>query len=532
MLLIMNKSGSLFRFNSSYLRFSVGFIFIAAIALRSINYFARSSMWLDELASSFNVMERSFYQLATETLDFNQVAPIGFLWLQKLASLVFGMNDHAFRFFPFVFSLLTLPLFYLAGRYFLKGIATVGACALFGLSMSLLFYGAEAKQYSADVTASLFIVWSALRMTKAPLKPASLWMIAAGGFLLILCSMPAVMIAPLALLPVFIALLRKKIQLPFKHFAIIAVSWAVACLILTAYAKLIISAEVQHAMSDYWSGGFAPLTNLGEFLAWIPLRIHKEFSFLLAWYMADLLPQTGYIAWALMLLSVPGLIYSFQQSTIATAVLLTPLLSALLLAMFQLLPFDGRVSVYATWPIVISGMTGIIALNSWLPKVFGPVVSMPLTLILCLPIGLAILGMPSMRPPYNGQSAQPVLKELKRQLQPGDVLYVYFKSRYAMQFYGPKEGITDYVAGRNHQYIEPLLRDIDSLKGNKRVWFFFSQWTPKQPFPDSIKSYMGGIIGKQIGVIPDPDGNTGEIEVAAHLYDLSITTSQQVLTNH
>ena len=32
---------------------------------------------------------------------------------------------------------------------------------------------------------------------------------------------------------------------------------------------------------------------------------------------------------------------------------------------------------------------------------------------------------------------------------------------------------------------------------------------------------MGNVIGKEIGLIPDPDGNKEDLETAAHLYDLS-----------
>ncbi len=87
------------------INFCIVLVSLTAVVLRCIHYFGRSSMWLDELASAFNISERNFSQLATETLDFNQVAPLGFLWLQKLATMVFGLNDHAFRFFPFVFLL-------------------------------------------------------------------------------------------------------------------------------------------------------------------------------------------------------------------------------------------------------------------------------------------------------------------------------------------------------------------------------------------------------------------------------------------
>lgn len=511
--------------------FWIVLVFLAAIVLRCIHYFGRSSMWLDELASAFNISERSFYQLATQTLDFNQVAPLGFLWSQKLATLLFGLNDHAFRFFPFVLSLLALVLVYAVCKAFLKGIPLLGAFALFGLSMCMLFYAGEAKQYSGDVATALFLVWSGLELLKGELRQSALWIISAGGFLMIFCSMPAVVIAPIVLLVVFIQMLKKKIQLSTKHFIIVTLSWAIACLLLSGYAKFIISTDVQQAMSDYWSGGFAPLTSVSDFFLWIPQRIHKELTYSLAWFSAYMLPQTGYVAWALMLLSIPGLIYLFRQNKSTTVVLFAPLVTVLLLAIFRVLPFDGRVSIYATWPLIITGMAGIAALRQWVPQMFPPAVSTVVALVIALPIGVLIIAFTPMRPPYNGQSAQPILRELKKQMQPGDILYVYFKSRYALRFYGPKEGITEYVAGKNHKTIEPLLRDIDSLKGNKRVWFFFTQWTAKQPFPDSIKVYMGTVIGKQIGVIPDPDGNKEDLEAAAHLYDLSVGTSKSTSPN-
>ena len=128
---------------------------------------------------------------------------------------------------------------------------------------------------------------------------------------------------------------------------------------------------------------------------------------------------------------------------------------------------------------------------------------------------------PEERPPFNGQPSQLILHELKKQWQPGDILFVYFKARHALKFYGPKEGITDYRVGGNYKTIEQHLRQLDSLRGNKRIWFFFSQWTERQPFPDSIKTYLGTVIGKEIGKIPDPHGGTEDLEAAAYLYDLS-----------
>jgi len=192
-----------------------------------------------------------------------------------------------------------------------------------------------------------------------------------------------------------------------------------------------------------------------------------------------------------------------------------------LLASFKILPFDSRVGVYATWPFIISGIAGTYALQQWLPFLFKPFVTAAVGLLIALPIITITVVLPGERPPFQAQASQPVLHELKKQLQPGDILFVYFKARHALNFYGKAEGITEYKVGGNYKNIEQYLRQLDSLKGNKRVWFFFSQWTEKQTFPDSIKAYLGTVIGKEIGKIPDPYGGDEDVEASAHLYDLS-----------
>ncbi|ULQ51318.1 hypothetical protein [Flavihumibacter fluvii] len=341
------------------------------------------------------------------------------------------------------------------------------------------------------------------------------------GFLLISTSLPAIVIAPFLLSIIFIRLIKKQIFLTNNHFFIISFCWAIACAWGAWYAKFVISGKVNGAMSDYWSRGFAPLESIRGYFNWVYMTFTTEFSYFLTFWMQDSVPLITIVSKVLLLLSIPGLIFLAKKYTAATLLLFSPLLVALFLATARILPFDNRVAIYATWPFIISGIAGIIALQNWLPILFRPVVSTVLSLIIALPIILITIVLPSEHPPFNAQSSQPVLRELKKQLQPGDILYVYYKSRHALHFYGPKEGITNYVTGNTYDNIVPYLRELDKFKGNKRVWFFFSQWTEKQTFPDSIKAYLGNVIGKEIARIPDPDGNKEDLEVAAHLYDLS-----------
>ena len=507
--------------NPRHINFWIALVFIAAIVLRSTHFIFRTSMWFDELTSSINVMDKSFYQLATESLDNNQVAPVGFLLLQKLATVLFGLNDHAYRFFPFIFSLISILLFYKIGNQFFKGIALLCVFTLCACSSSQIFYGGEAKQYAGDAAAALFIVWSSLQLLQPAIKKSTLWLIALGGFIFILCSLPAVVIAPIALLVVFVKLLKKQISLSKQNFFLIAASWAFACLLLVLYAKFIISHTVQDAMGSYWSRGFLPLSNFIDTLTWLPLKLYDELAFFLSFWMPSVTPQIKYVALALLLLSVPGIIYLIKNYKLLTLILFSPLITAVLLAAFRILPFEARVVVYATWPLVFSGFAGIEVLKQWLPRLFPNAITIAISLCIAFPVLLRLIIIPEERPPFNAQPSQLVLHELKKQWQPGDILFVYFKARHALKFYGPKEGITDYRVGGNYKTIEQHLRQLDSLRGNKRIWFFFSQWTERQPFPDSIKTYLGTVIGKEIGKIPDPHGGTEDLEAAAYLYDLS-----------
>lgn len=274
-------------------------------------------------------------------------------------------------------------------------------------------------------------------------------------------------------------------------------------------------------MSAYWNRGFAPLESISTYVKWIYNTLTSELSYFLTFWMESSVPQITIISNVLLLLSIPGILFLVKKYKVATLLLFSPLLVALFLATARILPFENRIAIYATWPFIISGIAGIIALQNWLPLIFKPAVSTVVSLVIALPIIVITIVLPSEHPPFNGQSSQPVLRELKKQLQPGDILYVYFKSRHALHFYGPKEGITNYVTGNSYDSIAPFLRELDKFKGNKRVWFFFSQWTERQTFPDSIKAYLGNVIRKEIGKIPDPDGNKEDMESAAHLYDLS-----------
>src|ERR1044071_4238919 len=90
-------------------------IIIFGIALRATLYVYKTALYVDEGALSLNLINRSFAGLL-QPLDSEQAAPVGFLFIEKLALLAFGESEYALRLFPFLFSLVALYLFYEVAR--------------------------------------------------------------------------------------------------------------------------------------------------------------------------------------------------------------------------------------------------------------------------------------------------------------------------------------------------------------------------------------------------------------------------------
>src|SRR5262249_55320181 len=90
-----------------------------------------------------------------------QAAPPFFLWAEKCASLVFGMNEFALRLVPLAFGLFSIPLFCLVARQYLGKWQNLLATALFAIGGPLVRDSTEVKQYSGDVFFILAIYWCA-----------------------------------------------------------------------------------------------------------------------------------------------------------------------------------------------------------------------------------------------------------------------------------------------------------------------------------------------------------------------------------
>ena len=85
-------------------RWLIATLLAIGVALRVWQYLGDTSLWFDELSIARNIQERTFAQLMTQPLGYEQIAPVGFLAMVKGSALLLGPSDMALRLFPFLWN--------------------------------------------------------------------------------------------------------------------------------------------------------------------------------------------------------------------------------------------------------------------------------------------------------------------------------------------------------------------------------------------------------------------------------------------
>jgi len=187
----------------------IGWLFIAlGTVLRLRQYLADRSLWYDEANLALNLVNRTFSGL-TRPLDYEQGAPIVFLFIEKSILVLLGNKDYLLRLFPLLSGLLALYLIYLIARQYF-GATGLFAVLVFAISWQLIYYSSELKQYSSDAMIALLLIYLALRCIKDNVRFADFLLLGVTGLIAIWTSHPSIFIlAGIGLTLVFVTLSRK-----------------------------------------------------------------------------------------------------------------------------------------------------------------------------------------------------------------------------------------------------------------------------------------------------------------------------------
>ena len=126
-------------------------IFIAGgVLLHIIPFFYNRSLWLDEAMLVKSILTRNLGTLALSPLDFGQSAPIGYLYIVKILTLIFGKSEAVLRLWSLATGIGSIFMFYLMIRDCVKKHHALVFTAVFSLCGYYIKYSNEAKQYMSE----------------------------------------------------------------------------------------------------------------------------------------------------------------------------------------------------------------------------------------------------------------------------------------------------------------------------------------------------------------------------------------------
>ena len=106
---------------------------LLGVGLRLWEYFFNRSLYLDEILLTRSIVGMPLRELLTKPLLMDQVAPRGFLLIERLVVMVFGPSELALRLFPLLCGILSVILFRRLAERVLTGAGPALALFLFAI---------------------------------------------------------------------------------------------------------------------------------------------------------------------------------------------------------------------------------------------------------------------------------------------------------------------------------------------------------------------------------------------------------------
>ncbi|MBI4355622.1 MAG: hypothetical protein HY597_04140 [Candidatus Omnitrophica bacterium] len=438
------------------------------LLLRTVQYLANRSLWLDEAMLALNLIGRSAFQLL-QPLDYAQVAPAGFLLMERLAVILWGTSEYALRAMPLLIGLVSVPLFYGVARRILSPLLATIGLALFALSSNLIYYASELKQYGLDVLATLLLYALFLAQPPGSLSRSRLILGALIGGLAVWYSHPAVFVLAGIGVTMVVAALRHGERPALRQLLPVIGFWIAS---FVACYRFTMAAQMRQADLDaFWQHGFLPWPprTLADAL-WLPRTFVGIFH--------D--PGAFHVPWLPALLFLVGAAALWRRNPRQCSMLLSPLGFALLASAAQRYPFTNRLLLFAVpmLYLMVAEGTGVCwnAFPRW-KRFVGPV----LTATLLLPS--VLVSMQLLYHPIYREELKPVLASVEKHWQPGDGMYIYHETEPNFRYYEARVGLQHRprVMGIPlHGQPNVASAEMDRLKSFSRVWALFSDgnaWT-------------------------------------------------------
>ncbi|AGA31167.1 glycosyltransferase family 39 protein [Singulisphaera acidiphila] len=132
----------------------IALILVLGVFARVAQFLANRRNWLDEDSLAQNIVSKTYKEMFGP-LSGAQLAPPGFLLVERFCFQLLGDRPFVLKIFPLLCGIAALFLFVRVAERCLRPNAVWIALALFAVSDDLIYFASELKQYSTDVAMGL-----------------------------------------------------------------------------------------------------------------------------------------------------------------------------------------------------------------------------------------------------------------------------------------------------------------------------------------------------------------------------------------
>jgi hypothetical protein len=398
-------------------RVATAALLLLGVALRFAAYAVGRPLWLDEASLSLNIGSRSLVGL-TGTLDYHQFAPIPFLWGEWLVTRIAGISEYSLRALPLAAGVLLLIILWPVARRLLGDLEAVVAMALASISLPLIYYSGEVKQYGMDACVTVVLLALTASVLHDPRSKEAWRRLTIGGILSLWISQPSIFVLA-GVGTALIAEPRVRAAPQWRRDA------AMACgLWLSAFLLLYFLIYRQHAadsyLREYWEGTF-----LAPGAPNIMRRILRAARYALVEpVFRPVSPNWFAAGYALGALFAVGVYAAARRHGITVALLLTVPYGALTVASaLGKYPIADRLVLFLAPLLFMVYSAALVFLIRWLPGRARSTASLALVLLLLAWRAESVLDFVA-HPPMTSGDSRAVIGQTE-QRNHGEPVYLY-----------------------------------------------------------------------------------------------------------
>ena len=361
--------------------YKIAFIIILTIGvfLRCYWYMIGRSLWEDEAHIALNFIHFNYLDLLKPLENF-QTAPILFLWSVETFSNLFGNTELSLRAFPFIITIISLPVFYFLVKDLTKDkLCAIIAYLIFAVNCSFINFSSEIKSYTIDVSAYILITYVAIGTNEYVVMHRTKLLLLMGAIFIFYSSAAAVLLTCVSFYMLCNWGYTKNketksfsITLPIKD-VYIYLCWIV--LYLLYYFKFVYEHPYAEGMKNIWSWTFCPNDIFSsEFVDFINYRINDTIFSGMLFFERELF--FNYLLLCIAIVALITIVKSKNYKVLIFTIL--PVCIHLILSMYKLYPFYFRFILYLMPPLIIFVSLGISQIVSFLATKFHVSVSIPI----------------------------------------------------------------------------------------------------------------------------------------------------------